>query len=168
MSVDLENELRILLASAPQNIYEIQVLEISHPDMLQTHYFWAQRGDGEVETEDGVVAVRSVHFSIEPAGTEAHLDQVYKITLDLADNSDEFYGELDRIPLDTQERIRCVLRSYLSDDLTNIMARADLQVEDVAHRLGAATFTAVSPRMNTTRTGELYTPRDVPMLRSFT
>lgn len=168
MSVDLEAELRVLLASAPQNIREIQVLELSHSAMTQTHYFWSQRGDGVVETEDGAVDVRSVAFQIDPAGTEAHLDQVYKVTLSLTDNEDEFYEELDRIPLETQERIRCVLRSYLSNDLTNIMARADLQVEDVAHQLGAATFTAVSPRMNTTRTGSLYSARDLPMLRGLT
>ena len=31
----------------------------------------------------------------------------------------------------------------------------------------AASLSAVTPRLNITRTGEIYSPRDVPMLRGF-
>ncbi|MNY71298.1 hypothetical protein D3C86_2096100 [compost metagenome] len=58
-------------------------------------------------------------------------------------------------------------REYLSDDLANAQTTAVLQVESVAYKIGAATLSAVSPRFNVTRTGETYTPRDIPMLRSF-
>lgn len=170
MSLDQEQALREFFASAPQRKRRIEVVEISHSAMTKTFFLWREPVVGEVITEDGVRTVQPMNFEIERAGSERHLDQIYKIKLDTtveANTEDEFHLELDRIPLDTDERIRCVLREYLSDDLTDMQTRAVLQVESVSHALGAATLTAASPRFNVTRTGEIYAPRDVPMLRNF-
>jgi len=60
-----------------------------------------------------------------------------------------------------------VYREYLSDDLQGPQAVAVLQIESITYMLGAAGISAVSPRLNITRTGELYVPRDIPMLRGF-
>lgn len=114
-----------------------------------------------------VVAPESANFSAELAGTPAHLDQEFHFTLSTVDIEDQFRNELDRIPIDTQEKIALVYREYLSDDLTYPNVVASLQVESLSYQRGAATISAVSPRLNITRTGELYTPRDIPMLRGF-
>lgn len=167
MSLDLEQELREFFASAPQTKHLIDVLEISHSAMSKTYYLWREPFVGEVTTEDGVRTVQPVNFQVERAGSERHLDQIYKIKVDTTDITDDFHSELDRIPLQTTERIRVVLREYLSDALDDMQTRAVLQVESIAHQAGAATITAASPRLNVTRTGENYVPRDIPMMRNF-
>lgn len=167
MSLDLEQRLRVFFASAPQTIRHIETLEISHSAMSQTFYLWREPYVGEITTEDGVRTVQPLNFEAKLAGTEKHLDQIYEIRLDTTDIEDEFRREMDGIPLETTERVRVVFRVYLSDDLTDMQARAVLQVETVSYALGAATITAVSPRLNVQRTGEVYSPRDVPMLRGF-
>ena len=113
------------------------------------------------------VAPQPANFSVKLAGTPAHLDQEFSFTLSTVDIEDQFRAELDRIPIATQEKIALTYREYLSDDLTYPNVVAALQVESLSFERGAATISAVSPRLNITRTGELYTPRDIPMLRGF-
>lgn len=168
MSLDLDSRLKRFLASAPQRIYPVQTMQISHSAMSRTYYLWREPRAGQITLDTGaVVTVESINMEIRLAGAANHLDQRYQILLDLADAQDRVRAELDRIPLDTHERIQVVYREYLSDDLAAIMAQATLQAESIAFAPGAATITAVQPRLSMTRTGEIYAPRDVPMLRGF-
>ena len=80
---------------------------------------------------------------------------------------DTFRAEMDRIPINTTEKIVIVIREYLSDNLSTAVTEGTLQVESISYAKGAASISAVSPRLNITRTGELYSPRDIPMLRGF-
>ena len=164
---DLEERLRIWLASAPQNRHAIQTIELSHSAMSKVWRLWREPYVGEITTEAGVVEVLPVNVDIQLAGSEGNLDQKFDIAIDTVEISDQFRGELDRIPIDTTERLRAVYREYLSDDLTQPQTTAALQGESISCRLGVASISAVSPRLNVTRTGETYTTRDVPMLRAF-
>lgn len=167
MSLDLEARLRIFLASAPQAVWPIQTLQISHSTMTQTFNLWREPYAG-VTTADGVPRTMTpCNFEIKLAGSPGHLDQQFDIRLDLVDAMDTFREQLDRIPVGTREFISIVYREYLSDDLTAPQASAALQAEGVTWTKGAASISAVSPRLNITRTGELYSPRAVPMLRGF-
>lgn len=168
MSLDLETRLRVFLASAPQSVRSIQTLEISHSAMTKTYYLWREPYAGTITTEAGERAVEPLNFQIKLAGAEGHLDQNFEIRIDTTDIEDEFRAQMDLIPLGTSEKVRVVYREYLSDDLSDIVAGpAALQVESVSYQVGVATIAAVSPRYNSTRTGEIYTPRAVPMLRGF-
>lgn len=169
MSLDLETRLKTWLSSAPQAVHEIHTLQISHSAMSKTYYLWREPYAGSVTIETGGGALMEcLNFEVKLAGAEGHLDQVFEIRIDTTDVEDEFREQLDRIPVDTAEKIQVIYRSYLSDDLTDIVSGpATLQVESVSFQVGAATIIAVSPRLNMTRTGELYAPRDVPMLRGF-
>lgn len=167
MSLDVEQRLQEFFASGQQHIHRIDTLEISHSAMSKTYYLWREPYDGEIVTEDGVRVVQPVNFLVKPAGSDRRLDQVYEIRLDTVDINDDFRAEMARIPLQTTEFVRCVFREYLSDDLSDVLSRAVLQVENVSYRVGIAAMMATVPRLNVTRTGELYVPRDVPMLRSF-
>lgn len=168
MSLDLEERLKIFLASAPQTAHEILTCEISHSQMTKTYYLWREPYAGQITLEDEtVVNVEPLNLEISLAGTEGHLDQRYEISLCTVDVEDEFREQLDRIDLDTDEKIVAVVRSYLSDDLTIPQAVARLQVENIVYAKGAAKLSAVSPRLNVTRTGVLYAYRDLPMLRGF-
>jgi hypothetical protein len=167
MSLDLEAKLRVFLASAPQAIHAIQVIEISHPSMSRTFWLWREPYAGTV-TIDGVPrAVEAANIEIGLAGAAGHLDQRFDIRLGLVDSMDVFRAEIDRIPVNTKLKATLVYREYLSDDLVNAQATARLQVEAVSWMKGAANITAVSPRLNMTRTGQLYSPKEIPMLRGF-
>ena len=113
------------------------------------------------------MVVRYAPMAVEIAGSEANLDQEYKITLDTTDVQDIFRDELDRIPLNTTSRIRVDILSYLSNDLEHEQESATLQAETISYIIGTATITAVVPRYNVLSTGELYEPGVVPMLRAF-
>jgi len=167
MSFDLETRLKTVLASAPRNVHPIQTLQISHSAMSKTYYLWGEPYEGTITTEAGEVTVEPINFEIKPASDEGDLDQKFEIRVDTTDVEDEFREQMDRVPVATQEKIVCVYRVYLSDDLTETMTRYALQVEEVSFQTGAASIVAVAPRLNKLRCGELYTMRDVPMLRTW-
>lgn len=164
---DLEYQLRVFLASAPSNRYAIKTIELSHSAMSKVWRLWSEPYAGEITTEAGVVEVLPVNLDIQLAGSDGNLDQKFDVVLDTVDINDEFRREMDLIPVATTEKVRAVYREYLSDDLDSVQTSAVLQVESIAYTAGTATLSAVSPRLNVTRTGENYLPRDVPMLRSF-
>ena len=163
MSLDLESRLRVFLASAPQTVHAIQTLQISHSAMTQVWHLWREPYVGTA----GGFAMQPCNIEIKLAGSPGHLDQKFDIRIGLVDIEDVFRTELDRIPIATPEKIAVVYREYLSDDLAHAQATAALQVESISYTKGAATLSAISPRYNITRTGELYAPRDIPMLRGF-
>lgn len=163
MSLDIEVRLRQFFASAPQSVWPIQTLEFSHSAMSKVYHLWREPYAGVA----GGAAMQMANFEVKLAGSEGHLDQKFDIRLGLVDIEDEFREQVDRIPIDTEEKIRIVYREYLSDDLGAAQATAILQAESVSFQVGAASISAVSPRLNVTRTGELYSPKDNPMLRGF-
>lgn len=169
MSLDLEARLRTFYASAPQTIHPVKTLEISHSHLPSVWNLWQEPYAGQTWADGAARTMTGCNFDIKLAGSEGNLDQVFEIALGLVerDAQDTFREEMDLIPLDTKERIRIVYREYLSDDLTAAQATATLQIESISWKIGAAKITAVSPRLNILRTGELYTMRDVPMLRGF-
>lgn len=167
MSLDLEARLKAFLASAPQTIHPVQTLEISHSAMSQTFHLWREPYAGTTSVGGVARTMRPVNFEIKLAGSEGHLDQKFSIAISTVDEENTLRNELDRIPVATLEKIVIVYREFLSDDLTAPQAAARLQVESISYAKGAANLTAVSPRLNMLRTGENYTPREIPMLRGF-
>jgi hypothetical protein len=168
MSLSLDARLRTFLASAPRTAHLIQTVELSHSMMLKRYFLWREPYSGVITTEDGLWVVEPVNMAISLSGDEGHLDQNFEIRISTVDIEDEFREQLDSIPVDTLEKIRCVYREYLSDDLTDIVTGPIvLQVEAITQVIGAASLQAVYTRYNQLRTGEAYVPRDVPMLRGF-
>lgn len=169
MSLDLEHQLRVFLASAPQTRHLIQQISFSHSAIAPMH-LWTEPGAGTVVTEGGATITVSGldNLRIRPPGSPVHLDQALDITLSTVDPADTFRRALDAIPLDTDERIQVVYREYLSNDLSMPMAHVRMQVESISYNRGAALITAIAPRLNVTRTGELYTLKRFPTLRALT
>lgn len=164
----IEGRMREFFAASPPVLRSIQTLEISHSGMSAIHYFWREPYNSQITLEDdSVVDVRGINMEIRIAGNEEHLDQVFDIAIDTTDADDEFRAALDEIPINTTERVQVIYREYLSDDLTTPQIIARLQVENIAYRQGLAKLSAVSPRLNITRTGTLYSYRDFPTLRGF-
>lgn len=164
----IEGRMRTFLASAPPVQRSIQTLEIRHSQMAQVYYLWREPYYGTITLEnESSVSVRPVNMDIRIAGNETHLDQSFDIVIDTTDADDELRSALDEIPIDTTERVQLVYREYLSDDLDTPQIIARLQVENIVYRKGAAKLSAVTPRLNVTRTGEIYSYRKFEMLRGF-
>ena len=87
----------------------------------------------------------------------AHFFNINTVNIDTTDPDNLLRKELDRIPLDTTEKILLTYRAYLSDDLTEPQAVQVLQVESINYNRGTATLSAIAPKLNVNRTGELYT-----------
>ena len=167
MSLDLETRLKVFLSSAPQTVHRVQCLQISHSAMSRTFDIWRETVPGTTYVEGVAHAMEPVNFEVKLAGSEGHLDQKFSIAISTVDADNTLRNELDRIPVATLEKIMVTYREYLSDDLATPQATARLQAESISYVKGAASITAVSPRLNLLRTGESYTPRDIPMLRGF-
>lgn len=167
--LDLEERLKIFFASAPQNIHSLQMVEISHSQMPRVYYVWKEPFVGQVTINGStVVDVAPIHMEIKLSGSSNNLDQKFEIRLSTVDIDNDFRNALDSIPIDTLEKVKIVYREYLSDDLTTEQAVSILQAESISYVIGGASITAVSPRLNISRTGELYNSRDIPMMRGFT
>jgi hypothetical protein len=167
MSLDTEARLKIFLASAPQTIRAIQVIQISHSAMTRVYTLWREPYAGAVTIAGAVVATEPANIEIKLAGSQGHLDQVFTVRLGLVDIEDQFRAEMDRIPVATSEKAILTYYEFLSDDLASVQATGRLQIESVAWAKGAVNMSAVSPRLSMTRTGEIYDMRSVPMLRGF-
>lgn len=168
MSTDIETRLREYFAASPPALRTIGVLVISHSALARRFVFWPEPYAGQIVSEEyGVLDVQYAPMMLDRAGSEGNLDQEFRITLDTTDVQDDFRDQLDAIPLNTSERIRIDILTYLSDDLTAQQESATLQAETVSWVIGTATITAVVPRYNVLSTGELYEPGVVPMLRAF-
>ncbi len=167
--LDLEGRLKIFFASAPQNIRPIQMISISHSKMPKVYYLWKEPYVGSVTIDSTtVVQVLPLNLEIKLAGSGNDLDQRFEIRISTVDIENDFRNALDIIPINTLEKIKIVYREYLSDDLTSEQAKSTLQVESISYVIGGASITAVSPRLNVSRTGELYNNKDIPMMRGFT
>ena len=168
MSTDLETRLREYFAVSPPALRTIGVLVISHSALTKRFVFWPEPYVGQVVSDEyGLLDVQYAPMMLDRAGSEGNLDQEFRITLDTTDVQDDFRDQMDAIPLNTAERIRIDILTYLSDDLTAQQESATLQAETVSWVVGTATITAVVPRYNVLSTGELYDPGVVPMLRAF-
>lgn len=150
-------------ASAPQTVHRIQTLQISHSAMTQVFHLWREPFAGTA----GGNAMQPANIEIALAGSTGNLDQKFNIKLGLVDIEDIFRDQLDLIPVDTRELIKVIYREFLSDDLDYAEATVSLQAESVTYAKGGASISAVSPRLSILRTGELYSPREVPTLRGF-
>lgn len=163
----IEGRMRVFLASAPPVQRAIQVIEIRHSS-IATQYLWREPYTGTVTLDDeSIVTVQPLNMAIKIAGNDAHLDQKFDVAFDTVDINDTFRAVLDSIPLATTERVVMVYREYLSDDLTTPQITVTLQVESIGYNKGAARISAVSPRLNMTRTGQLYSYRQFASLRGF-
>lgn len=168
MSIDIEQQLREFLASAPQTKYMIEVVSIAHSALTQTYHLWKEPIAGAVVDEnDNTLITQSTNINIALAGSADNLDQKFTVSIDTTDAENVLRNELDLIPLNTTEKIILVYRAYLSDDLTEPQAVQRLQVESITYNRGVASLSAVAPKLNVTRTGELYTFNRFPMLRGF-
>lgn len=151
----------------------IEGLEISHPSFSQTRYLvrnpnpWMRvqplgHGGGIVQEYE------YLPLRLRPMESRGDLD--YGIGVDLGDLGEIIPEELQRVRNAGTQHIRptVVYRAWRSDRLNEpMMGPIRLQVDQITRTREGATFDAIAPYLNLTRTGEIYTFERFPMLRGF-
>lgn len=165
--LSLEEKLKIFWVTSPQNKRAIPTIQLGHSQMSRTYYLWPEPYTSTINTGSGTVTVEPANFTAKLADTANNLDQKYTITLELIDSQDIFRNELDRISVNTSEKILLTYREYLSDNLNAPQAQVTLTVATVAFTVDGAQFECTVPKYNKQSTGELYTPFGIPLLRGF-
>lgn len=168
--MELEDSLKVFLASSPNTYYPIQIVVIKHSS-FGILGFWKE---GVVYNnwvlEDGtVVNLESSNLEVKLASSENDLDQKIDIALDVTDSEDRVRNILDSIPLYSEEKILVEYREYMSNEFTRYkaVAKASLQIEGLSYESGLCAISAVIPRLNNKKTGRTYNIRTFPTLRGF-
>ena len=136
--------------------------------MPKVYYLWKEPYVGTIKINGTTnVSVQPLNLEVKLSGTGNNLDQKFEIRISTVDIENEFRNALDSIDINTTEKIKIVYREYLSDNLNEEQAVANLEAESISYVIGGASISAVSTRLNINRTGELYSTKAVPMLRGF-
>lgn len=151
----------------------IEGLEISHPSFSRSRFIvrnpnpWMRvqalgHGGGVVQDYE------YLPLRLRPMESRGDLD--YGIGVDLGDLGEIIPDELRRVKEAGTQHIKptAIYRAWRSDKLNApTMGPIKLQVDQVTRTREGATFDAIAPYLNLTRTGETYTLERFPMLRGF-
>lgn len=152
------------------DIVQFECLELVHPDFSQIYRFVRNNTDGlraKLETDEyGDFAY--VPVAIRQGEMIDDLD--FSLEVELGDLGEILPLELDNIAANDGfiTKPQFIYRSYRSDDLENILfGPLKLEVVTFGFNKTGAKFEAVAPRLNVSRTGEIYTIARFPGLRDF-
>jgi hypothetical protein len=148
-----------LLNSEPEGERYYEMLIISHSAMSQTYNL--------VIDSAPLTALNGVEFrpaNVKPSkpinGND--LDQTASFTI--GDEFNELDGELDRIPLDTAEKIVCRSVIVVSTDLDSPVEDISFYVDSIPQQKGAFTIKSSVTDLNLQQTGEAMTLTRLPAL----
>ena len=154
--------------SAGSEVAQLDLVEITHPDMTQPYrYVRNQRGGVTVTLPgDGATA-----FEYRPMNIRRDRDAndlVQGISIDLGDPGVVVPAEMDALVAANTYNTRPLLRywAYRSDDLSApLIGPLKYEVVSVATKGPQCTIRAEAPERNASGTGERYTFVRFPMLR---
>ena len=162
------DRLKIFWASSPQNVRPIPTFEFYHPDFYGSYYYWTEPYVGQVLSESSILlSMAPANINIKFADSDNDLDQNYTFLIDLTDSQDVFRSAMNSVAINSKNEIVIKYREYLSNDLNTIQTSVNLIVSKVSYNQEGAQITACTPRYNLTSSGLIYTPFQIPMLRSF-
>jgi hypothetical protein len=140
------------------SVAELELFEISHPDMTQTYRFCPQAKDGvTVDLSPGELDVPFIYY---PAEVSLQLGDVGTLMPDEVDAIEEAGGML------TKPTLRFWV--FRSDDLTAPrFGPLTLEIPTLASEEMGSSIEARAPRLNANRTGEIYSLGRFPMLRGW-
>jgi hypothetical protein len=151
-------------------VAELELIEISHPNLTQTYYLVRNAMNGITVTleNDREQAFEYYPLQITPIGDADDLDQ--SLQIQLGDLGELLPQELDAIYAADgfSTRPQVIYRTYRSDDLTlPLYGPITLEITNLTFKKEGAAFEARAPRKNSSATGEIYTTVRFPMLRGF-
>jgi hypothetical protein len=153
---------------ANSKVVQLETLEISHPNL--SHTYWIVRNARSGVTailENGVPqAFEFYPVKISAMGQRDDLDQGFNITI--GDVGEILPQELDSIAAADGFNIKPIVkyRTWRSDYTTRpLFGPLNLEIQRITTSKDGATFQAMAPQLNSSKTGELYKLDRFPMLR---
>lgn len=151
----------------------IEGLHISHPSFSR-EYFVVRNPNPWMRVQPlghgGGVVQEYQYLPLRLRPMESRGDLDFGIGVDLGDLGEIIPDELQRARDAGTHHIRptAIYRAWRSDRLNEPMeGPIKLQVDQITRTRDGATFDAIAPHLNLTRTGETYSLERFPMLRGF-
>lgn len=157
--------------TAPATVRELELIELSHPDMSQTYrYVRNLRGGVSVVLpgDEDPTAFEYRPVRIRRRGERDDLAQ--SMSIDLGDPGELLAAEADALAAVDGFATKPTLRYwvYRSDDLdVPLLGPLTFEVTSISTMGPAATVEAAAPEKDVSTTGEIYTFARFPMLRGF-
>lgn len=154
--------------STASAVAELELIDIFHPNFDKVYYIVRNQPAGVTVTLEDATE-RDYKFyplDVRPIGFRDDLDQGFAITI--GDTGDTLPAEIERVLTADGTNVypTFTYRSYRADNLTApLFGPVNLVIESVSFTEEGATFNAVAPSLNRSRTGELYRLDRFPMLR---
>lgn len=151
---------KILLASRPENETHYELITITHSLLSKAYYF-------VIDTRDVIsngITYEKANIKVSRAVNSNDLNQ--SMTFTIGDVANVLDSELDNIPLDNNERPMVNYKIVLSTDLDNPVEDINFDVESVPQKKGVFTMKTGVTDLNKLQTGDRYTYRQFPMLRT--
>lgn len=156
----MDNEYAKFFLNRKVDVYQLECIELSHPSFLNT-YRVVRNDDRGVYVQHkvgaGQVYYEFLPVSIQRSGMLGDLDQT--LTVSISGLGDVLPDEFERVIEGQYSNVKPTVnyRLYSSDNLnTPIFYLLDLQLASVAMNHKAVTFKAESPRLNTNKTGDIF------------
>ena len=157
--------------SSASSVVELDLLEISHPNFTMVHRIvrnYAINNGVQVTLEDS----SSQFFWFYPiglklTGADTDLDQTMEINF--GDVGEVLPQELDAVATANGFRTKptVIYRSYRSDNLAAPMyGPVSFQVQTIGSAKAGSTLNVTAPKLNLSKTGEVYTLDRFPPLRN--
>lgn len=164
----MSNAYRDFFLSAPADVVELELIEISHPSLSQSYrYVRNHRAGVTVTLPNGGPTAFEYRPAIIRRGRSSD-DIAQSISVDLGDPGDVLANEMDLMIANDSYQIKPVLKYwvYRSDDLANaLVGPLTFDVLSISTKGDMATLEAQAPERNLGGTGALYTFNRFPMLR---
>lgn len=142
------------------DIYQLECVELTHPSFINTYRVVRNNDLGiyvEHKPGEGQLFYEYLPMQVERSGMLGDLDQT--LTISLSGLGDVLPDEFKRIREGQFTTIKPVInyRLYSSNNLSRpIYHLLGLQLAGVAMTEKAVTFKAASPRLNTSKTGDIF------------
>ena len=158
---------QFFLGSSPA-LFQYDCLEITHPNFSQTYRLVRNCTRGISVTHEGPAGPFAYEYyplQVKPLGSGSDLSQSLQVVL--GDLGNIIQKEIALLTEANKMDIRPVVkfRVYRSDDLTQPMfGPLVLEISNIVCSPDGNSFEAHAPRINSTKTGVLYTKEQFPML----
>lgn len=156
----MDNEYAKFFLNRKVDIYQLECIELSHPSFSNT-YRVVRNDDRGVYVQhsvgSGQIFYEYLPVSIQRSGMLGDLDQT--LTVSISGLGDVLPDEFERVIEGQYSDVKPTVnyRLYSSDNLnTPIHYLLGLQLSGVSMNHKAVTFKAESPRLNTSKTGDIF------------
>lgn len=152
-------------------VVQLETLEISHPSFSKVYRIVRNAMNGiTAKLEDGVTMATFEYYPLQLKQTGSSDDLDQKLQIDLGDLGETIPTEIDNCfaAATMLTKPTVLYRVYRSDDLTQPLdGPFRYELTTLGQKIEGASFAAEAPRLNNSRTGDVYTLTRFPMLTGF-